>query len=211
MHEGRYHRLATARFDPMTNSAVWTDRFFSGNTDRIGEARANARWRERRGITKNLPQQVLDMLSAIYATRSHPVRGEPGTAFAMPIFDDGRLTTLHMHLVGRERIELSVNGRPARFEALIVRPVIRTSGIFRSKGETRIWISDDARRWPLIVSSKILLGSITARLVRADNAAGAGGRGAPPDGHRLYGRRLSRRSTASFFFRERRRYSTDWR
>ena len=172
LHEGNYHRISVARFDPESNSATWSERAFSGNTNKAGERRAGARWRNRSGRTEGLPQQILDMLSALYSARSHPMRGRAGASFTMPIFDDGRLTKLHLSILGRETIRLVVNGRARNFAALVVQPKIRTSGIFRARGTTRVWISDDHRRWPLVVSSKVTLGSVTARLVGARDAQG---------------------------------------
>ncbi len=164
LNEGRYHRIAEVWFSPLGRSATWREREFSGNTDRAGVPRKDARWRERSGRADNLPDPVVDMLSAVYYARLHPQRGRPGTSFELPVFDDGRLVRMRMDIVSREELSLRVNGRERRFRTIVVRPNIRTSGIFRARGETRIWISDDAGRWPLLVKAKIRLGSITAQL-----------------------------------------------
>ena len=44
-------------------------------------------------------------------------------------------------------------------------PVLQTEGIFSKTGDLTIWLTDDERRIPLKMQSKISIGSITAALV----------------------------------------------
>jgi hypothetical protein len=46
----------------------------------------------------------------------------------------------------------------------VVEPVLKSEGIFKSKGQTFIWISDDKRRIPVQVKSKVPIGSILVSL-----------------------------------------------
>jgi len=40
------------------------------------------------------------------------------------------------------------------FEATVVKPSIKTNGIFSDRGEAQVWFSDDARRYPVMLRSK---------------------------------------------------------
>ena len=60
----------------------------------------------------------------------------------------------------------------------MLHPVIDTKGMFSKRSETRIWLTDDARRLPVQIRSKFPFGTITLRLkemVAADPGAGRPG------------------------------------
>ena len=47
---------------------------------------------------------------------------------------------------------------------LVLHPVIDTKGMFSKRSETRIWLTDDARRLPVQIRTKFHFGTITLRL-----------------------------------------------
>jgi hypothetical protein len=49
-----------------------------------------------------------------------------------------------------------------------VRPIMKSEGIFERKGAIDIWLTDDDRRIPVRMKTKIKIGSITATLVKVD-------------------------------------------
>lgn len=61
----------------------------------------------------------------------------------------------------RERMELP-DGR--KVDCFVLHPVIETKGMFSKRSDTRIWITDDARRLPVQIRSKFPFGTITLRL-----------------------------------------------
>jgi hypothetical protein len=61
----------------------------------------------------------------------------------------------------RERMELP-DGREV--ECLVLHPVIETKGMFSKRSDTRIWLTDDARRLPVQIRSKFPFGTVTLRL-----------------------------------------------
>jgi hypothetical protein len=46
---------------------------------------------------------------------------------------------------------------------------MKTEGIFNRKGAIYIWITDDARRIPVLMKTKVAIGSVTATLVEVTN------------------------------------------
>ena len=46
----------------------------------------------------------------------------------------------------------------------VVRPTIRTSGIFSDDGEAQVWFTDDANRYPVQVKAKFAKFSLTLTL-----------------------------------------------
>ena len=61
----------------------------------------------------------------------------------------------------REKMELP-DGREV--ECLVLHPVIDTKGMFSKRSDTRIWLTDDARRLPVQIRSKFPFGTITLRM-----------------------------------------------
>ena len=61
----------------------------------------------------------------------------------------------------REKMELP-DGREV--DCLVLHPVIDTKGMFSKRSDTRIWLTDDARRLPVQIRSKFPFGTITLRM-----------------------------------------------
>ena len=66
-----------------------------------------------------------------------------------------------IEVMKRERMELPDG---SKVDCLVLHPVIDTKGMFSKRSETRIWLTDDARRLPVQIRSKFPFGTITLRL-----------------------------------------------
>jgi hypothetical protein len=100
----------------------------------------------------------LDDGSFIYAVRSAGIRvGETrrDDRYFRPDRNPVVLTGLRQEAV---RVDAGV------FPATVVRPSIKTNGIFSEHGEAQIWFSDDARRYPVLLKSKFARFSLTLSL-----------------------------------------------
>jgi hypothetical protein len=102
---------------------------------------------------------TFDSLSCFYFVRMQPL--EPGTSFYIDIFDGKKLHKTEVKVLRREELETIVG----TFKSIVIMPVLQTEGIFSKTGDLTIWLSDDERRIPLKMQSKIRIGSITASLV----------------------------------------------
>jgi hypothetical protein len=143
LREGRARRDQVIRIDPKSGVAHVVDR-------KINESRFE------------LPPCTLDVLSAFFVTR---VRGVPETSpLTLPIFDNGKRYQLGVKLLGRERLDLPPPlGK--RCPTVIVEPMLlEGSGLFVRKGRLKIWLTDDDRRIPVRMRSKVPLGSVSADL-----------------------------------------------
>jgi len=67
---------------------------------------------------------------------------------------------MEVRVIRRERVEVPAG----KFDCVVVEPVLKSEGIFKSKGEMMVWISDDDRRIPVQVKSKVPIGSISVSL-----------------------------------------------
>jgi len=61
---------------------------------------------------------------------------------------------------GRERVKVPAG----EFDCLVVEPVLEGEGLFQHEGKLTIWMTDDARKMPVLMKTKVKVGSIDASL-----------------------------------------------
>lgn len=145
LREGRARRDQVVTFDPATGAAQVEDPKIRQKSFDVGAC-------------------ALDILSAFFVTR---VRGVgDGRPLELPVFDNGKLYVLGVRLVGRETLDLPRPLGPG-VRTLVVEPqLVEGTGLFvKEKGaRLKIWLSDDARRLPVRLRSKVAIGSVSADL-----------------------------------------------
>jgi hypothetical protein len=52
-----------------------------------------------------------------------------------------------------------------------IEPLLKAGGIFKNKGRLVIWLTDDERRMPVMMKSKVMIGSISVLLMDAKPGA----------------------------------------
>jgi hypothetical protein len=92
----------------------------------------------------------------------------PGKPFVVPTFADDRRNEVVVMVREPVILEKTVLGDVS---AVVVEPIMKFSGLYDKRGDTVIWYTDDVCRVPVQVNSKLLLGSLTARLVAYQNPA----------------------------------------
>ena len=65
-----------------------------------------------------------------------------------------------MKFLGRQRIEVDAG----TFDCIIIEPLMKEGGLFKSEGRVVIWLTDDDRKIPVKVSTRVVIGSIDAEL-----------------------------------------------
>jgi hypothetical protein len=111
------------------------------------------------GKILDVPPRVHDVLSAFYYVRTQPL--PDGATISIPAHDNKKSYDLEVHVLRRERIEVPAG----KFDCVVVEPVLKSEGIFKSKGQILVWLTDDNRRLPVKVTSKVAIGSISVSLV----------------------------------------------
>lgn len=110
------------------------------------------------GQTYPIPPNVQDALSSFYFTRFQalPIGGSV-------VFDyhaSRKSQPLEVRVLGRERVETPAG----KFDCVVIEPLLKAGGIFKNKGRLVIWLTDDARRMPVMMRSKVAIGSISVIL-----------------------------------------------
>ncbi len=118
-----------------------------------------------KAITPNgeydIPSYVHDVVSALYFVRTLNFNGKrPGEKTHLQNFYKDQTYPLDVKYLGRQTIEVDAG----TFDCVIVEPLVREGGLFKSEGRIIIWFTDDDRKIPVKVSTKVLIGSIDAEL-----------------------------------------------
>jgi hypothetical protein len=105
---------------------------------------------------------TVDVLSALFVTR---LRGVPERgALSLPVFDNGKRYRLDVRFVGRERLDLPPP-LGDDVETIVVEPMLAEgTGLFVRRGRLTVWLTDDARRIPVRMRSKVPIGWVSADL-----------------------------------------------
>jgi Protein of unknown function (DUF3108) len=112
-----------------------------------------------RDTTFATPPQPLDDAGFFYFVRVTPL--EVGRRYSYARYFRKEKNPVTIEVLKREKLELP-DGSDVR--CLVLHPVIDTKGLFSKRSETRIWLTDDARRLPVQVRTKFPFGTITLRL-----------------------------------------------
>jgi hypothetical protein len=105
-------------------------------------------------ITKN----TYDALSSFYYFRTIPL--QVGTSYFIDVYDGKKLWNTEVKVLRREELVLPVG----RFKTIMIHPLLKYEGLFARTGDIFIWLTDDERRIPVQMKSKVIIGSITATL-----------------------------------------------
>ena len=106
---------------------------------------------------------VHNEFSAFFASRLMPQ--QVGGDFLVPTFADSKKNQVVVRVLAEERLK-TVLGEVATRK---VTPILKFHGLYDKRGDTILWYSADECRLPVKVNSKILIGSLTARLIAYEN------------------------------------------
>lgn len=108
-----------------------------------------------------IPLYVHDVVSAFYYARTLDFsNSRVGEKTYLYNFYKDTTHTLAIKFLGRQQIEVDAG----TFNCVIVEPLIKEGGLFKSEGRVIVWMTDDERKIPVRVSTKVVIGSIEAEL-----------------------------------------------
>lgn len=137
IREGKFSRDFAADFDQINNVARTTEGDFP------------------------IPPYVHDVVSAFYFVRTMDFsKSRVGEKIFLENFYKDKTNPLAVKFLGRQRIEVDAG----TFDCIIIEPLVKEGGLFKSEGRVVIWMTDDERKIPVKVSTRILIGSLYAEL-----------------------------------------------
>jgi len=102
--------------------------------------------------------EPLDEAAFLYFVRTVPLRIGETYDFHRYFIPDRN--PVRLKVLRKERITVPAG----TFNAIVVRPTIKTTGIFSEKGQAEVWLSDDSARMLLQVKSRLSFGSLNLYL-----------------------------------------------
>lgn len=142
LREGKHRRDKEIIFDHPNRRAVFIDH--------LGPEKK----------TFTIRENTFDPLSSFYYIRT--LKYEVGKSVYVDIFDSKKLWNVEVQVIRRERIKTELG----EFDTVVIKPLMKSEGIFNRKGDMYIWLTDDLKRVPVKMQTKVAVGSVTATLVR---------------------------------------------
>jgi hypothetical protein len=110
------------------------------------------------GVTDSIPPGALDEASFVYFVRSIPL--EVGETYEWDNYFQWDRNPVILQVLRRETVKVPAG----EFSTIVVRPIIKTGGIFSEGGEAEIYITDDERRLPVKLVTRLKVGSVILEL-----------------------------------------------
>lgn len=104
--------------------------------------------------TERTVAEPLDEAAFLYFVRTIPLKVGESYDFHRYFMPDRN--PVRLRVLRKERITVPAG----TYNAIVVRPIIKTSGIFSEKGQAEVWLSDDSSRKLLQVKSRLSFGSL---------------------------------------------------
>lgn len=137
IREGKYRSDFTAYFDQLDNVAVTKD----------------GRYR--------IPPYVYDAVSAMFYVRTLDFsKSRPGQKLFLQNFYKDSTYQLAVKFLGYQQVSVDAG----TFNCVLVEPLMKEGGLFKSDGRIIIWMTNDERKIPVKVSTQVVIGSIDAEL-----------------------------------------------
>lgn len=141
INEGGRHRDREIVFDQEKGVAIYRDRL-SG---------------ERREIPITPP--IFDVYGSFYYARHLPL--EVGKSYVVTVLDGKKVEQVEVRALRKERVKTVLG----ELDTIVIRPMVKSEGVFEGKGAVHIWLTDDHRRIPVRAQTRVTVGSVTANLV----------------------------------------------
>jgi len=116
-----------------------------------------------------IPPYVNDIVSAFYLARTFDYSEmKIGDRFNLENFYKDKVYPLDVVYLGTETIEVEAG----KFECIIVEPLVREGGLFKSDGNIVVWLTNDDLKLPVKVKTKVIVGAINAELTSYEGLSG---------------------------------------
>ena len=142
IREGRHRRNKEVVFDHNNKKATYIDYIKNERKD------------------YELPSSAFDPISSFYYIRS--LRLVVGESVFVTIFDSKKVWDVEVQVLRREKVATP----QGTFDTIMVKPILKSEGIFFGKGDIFIWLTDDVKHIPVKMQTKVAVGSVTATLVQ---------------------------------------------
>lgn len=112
-------------------------------------------------------QDVQDMVSMYYHLRNSIdiTSLKLGDEIMTNMFFDEENYGFKLKYLGKETVEVDINGTEVSVESLKFRPYVMAGRVFKEEESLTLWVSDDKNKIPLKIKADLAVGSLRADLV----------------------------------------------
>ena len=135
LREGGYKKDVLVKYDRRKDMAIYTN-----------------------GDSVSIQPHVQDELSAFYYVRSLDL--EVGKTLYVDSHSNRKNYPLEVIVHRKERVKVEAG----EFDCFVIEPKVREGGIFSAKGTMTIYITDDEWRLPVLMKTKVAVGSVSVSL-----------------------------------------------
>jgi hypothetical protein len=108
--------------------------------------------------TFEVTEYAQDVLSSFYFVRTQDLT--VGRSIFVANHTDRKNYALEVRVLRKERVKV----RAGEFDCVVVEQILKTPGIFEHKGSLTVWLTDDEVKMPVLMKSKVIIGSISTEL-----------------------------------------------
>ena len=109
-----------------------------------------------------IPNRVFDALSAFYVIRTLTLK--PGKPVFITSLEKKKVYKIKIKVYPKEIIHV----KAGTFRCIRIEPLMSGNGIFKHEGKLNIWLTDDQFKIPVQMTTKVIVGHITAELVKME-------------------------------------------
>ncbi|MFP4012803.1 MAG: DUF3108 domain-containing protein [Chitinispirillaceae bacterium] len=115
---------------------------------------------EKKSRVFRAPKFTHDYISVLYYVRSMELK--KGDQFSINMFIHSKIHPIRFNIRGKEDVEVTAG----KFRCIKLEPKLAGKGrAFTKKDKMQVWLTDDKHKIPVMIKSKIKVGSITAKLI----------------------------------------------
>jgi hypothetical protein len=143
--EGRYRSDKETVFDLSNQKIIYSDYLKGKKKEHVMEG------------------PVWDVISGFYYLRTQPF--VVGKTIYIDIFDSNKLLKAEVSVLRKEKIKVYGKGE---VDTIVVKPDLKSEGLFHRKGNILIWLMDDESKMPVRVETKVPIGKVVAELKKSE-------------------------------------------
>ncbi|MDI6800873.1 MAG: DUF3108 domain-containing protein [Thermodesulfovibrionales bacterium] len=102
-----------------------------------------------------------DVMSGFYYMRTQKLN--VGETLYINVFDSDKFYQAEVHILRKEKIKMH-NDADKEIDTVVVKPVLKSEGLFQNKGNIFVWLTDDEARIPVKVETEAPIGRVIAEI-----------------------------------------------
>lgn len=104
-------------------------------------------------------ENLWDVMSGFYYLRTQKLN--VGETVYINVFDSNKFYKAEVEVLRKDKVVMSDE---KELDAVVVKPRLKSEGLFENKGDISVWLSDDDMKIPLKVETEVPIGKVVAEL-----------------------------------------------